>query len=291
MFTQNTNTHLTWPLDSHTTLKFTNWALSKKELTHTTVKACLHDISLLHKLKEVENSACNTFLIKTTLRGAEHLAMYENESSLGKATISLALLKKIGSEIAKSKYSRKDKQVFWASCTTAFWGSFCMGEILAKNKNGVDRESLTWKDVIMKKDYASVRVKRPKVYKGTDIVSLFAIDGLKCCPIRAMKKLAELKGVGDNGELLTQKVFTKQLKIWALPHTSEEFVKRLTGHCFRSAIPTILAARPDIVSEEDIKIWGRISEAGWGVAKLPELYFRIFQTFDKGRNSFKVSYT
>ncbi len=65
------------PLDSHTTLKFTNWALSKKELTHTTVKAYLHDISLLHKLKEVDNSACNTFLIKTTLRGAENLAMYE----------------------------------------------------------------------------------------------------------------------------------------------------------------------------------------------------------------------
>jgi hypothetical protein len=271
-FAQHTNTHLTWPLDSHTTLKFTNWALSKKELTHTTVKAYLHDISLLHKLKEVDNSACNTFLIKTTLRGAENLAMYENENSLGKATISLALLRKIGSEIAKSKYSRKDKQVFWASCTTAFWGSFRMGEILAKNRDGIDRESLTWKDVIMRKDYASIRVKRPKVNKGTDIVSLFAVDGLKCCPIRALRKLAELKGTGDespftldNGELLTQKVFTEQLKIWALPHTSEEFVKRLTGHCFRSAIPTILAARPDIVSEEDIKIWGRWSSEAFEI--------------------------
>ncbi len=126
------------------------------------------------------------------------------------------MLRKIGSEIAKSKYSRKDKQVFWASCTTAFWGSFRTGEILAKYKNEVDRESLTWKDVIMKKDYASVKVKRPKVNKGTDIVSLFALDRLKCCPIRALKKLAELKGVGDespftldNGELLTQQVFTK----------------------------------------------------------------------------------
>ncbi len=182
------------------------------------------------------------------MRGAENLAMYENENSLGKATISLALLRKIGSEIAKSKYSKKDKQVFWASCTTAFWGSFRMGEILAKNKNGIDRESLTWKDVIMKKDYASVKIKRPKVNKGTDIVSLFAVDGLKCCPIRALKKLAELKGVGDeslftleNGELLTQKVFTKHLKIWALPH------------------------RPDIVSEEDIKIWGRWSSEAFEI--------------------------
>ena len=53
-----------------------------------------------------------------------------------------------------------------------------MGEILAKNKNGIDRESLTWKDIIMRKDYASVKVKRPKVNKGTDIVSLFTVDGL-----------------------------------------------------------------------------------------------------------------
>ena len=44
---------MNWPLDSNTTLKFTNWALTKKELSHTTVKAYLHDISLLHKLKEV----------------------------------------------------------------------------------------------------------------------------------------------------------------------------------------------------------------------------------------------
>jgi hypothetical protein len=36
-----------------------------------------------------------------------------------------------------------------------------------------------------------------RVNKGTDIVSLFAVDGLKCCSIRALKKLAELKGAGD----------------------------------------------------------------------------------------------
>ncbi len=38
-----------------------------------------------------------------------------------------------------------------------------------------------------------------------------------------------------------------------------------TGHCFRSAIPTIVAARPDIVSEEDIKIWGRWSSEAFEI--------------------------
>jgi hypothetical protein len=44
-----------------------------------------------------------------------------------------------------------------------------------------------------------------------------------------------------------------------------DFVKRLTGHCLRSAIPTILAARPDIVSEEDIKIWGWWSSEAFAI--------------------------
>jgi hypothetical protein len=69
----------------------------------------------------------------------------------------------------------------------------------------------------------------------------------------------------ENGKILTQKEFNKQLKIWALAHTSADFVKRLTGHCFRSAIPTILAARPDILSEEDIKIWGWWSSEAFAI--------------------------
>jgi hypothetical protein len=187
-FAKETQTHVTWPLNSNTTLYFTNWALSKKGLSHSTVKAYLNNISLIHKLKEKDNSACNTFLIKTTLKGAENLAMYKNEGSNSKATISIQLLQKIGSKIAKSNISKRDKQVYWTSCMTAFWGSFRMGKILAKNQNGIDRESLTWKDIKLDRDFATVLIKRPKVNKTeTDIVNLFAVEGLKL-PYKSTKK-------------------------------------------------------------------------------------------------------
>jgi hypothetical protein len=60
-FAQETQTHIAWPLNSNTTLHLTNWALSKKGLSHSTVTAYLNNISLIYKLKEVDNSACNTF--------------------------------------------------------------------------------------------------------------------------------------------------------------------------------------------------------------------------------------
>jgi hypothetical protein len=69
----------------------------------------------------------------------------------------------------------------------------------------------------------------------------------------------------DNGKNLTQALFTKRLKIWALPHTSKNFVENLTGHCLRSSIPTILASRPDLASDEDIMIWGRWSSEAYKI--------------------------
>jgi len=45
--------------------------------------------------------------------------------------MTLALLKLIGHQIAKSDWSDDSKLTVWGACTTAFFGAFRIGEILA----------------------------------------------------------------------------------------------------------------------------------------------------------------
>ncbi len=108
-FAIHTNTHIEWPMSKAFLHSFTHWALSTKDLSHCTVKAYLHDISLVHKLKNIDHSNCNDFLLKTTLKGAENLELYENLHKKGKPTITVQLLRNIGTEIAKSNLSKLDK--------------------------------------------------------------------------------------------------------------------------------------------------------------------------------------
>jgi hypothetical protein len=118
-------------MSKHFLHSFTSWALSTKDLSHNTVKSYLHNISLVHKLKNIDHSNCNDFFLTTTLKGAKNLELYENLHKKGKPTITIQLLRNVGHEISKSKLSKLDKQVFWTTLTLAFWDSLRMGEKLA----------------------------------------------------------------------------------------------------------------------------------------------------------------
>jgi hypothetical protein len=69
-FAIHTNTHIEWPMSKAFLHSFTHWALNTKDLSHCSVKAYLHDISLVHKLKNIDHSNCNDFLLTTILKGA-----------------------------------------------------------------------------------------------------------------------------------------------------------------------------------------------------------------------------
>jgi hypothetical protein len=91
-FAIHTNTHIEWPMSKAFLHSFTYWALSTKDLSHSTVKAYLYDISLIHKFKNIDHSNCNDFLLTTTLKGAENLELYENLYKKGKPMITIQLL-------------------------------------------------------------------------------------------------------------------------------------------------------------------------------------------------------
>jgi hypothetical protein len=89
-----------------------------------------------------------------------------------------------------------------------------MGEVLAKKTNQLSTETLTWNDIEIEDDSCLVHVKFSKVSKkGGDYVQIFKVDGVKCCPVRALRLLKDLSGKIDknsspfklsNGKFLTQ---------------------------------------------------------------------------------------
>jgi hypothetical protein len=107
-----------------------------------------------------------------------------------------------------------------------------MGEVLAKKTNQLSTETLTWNDIGIEDDSCLVHIKFLKVSKkGGDYVQIFKVDGVKCCPVRALKLLKGISGQIDskaspfklsNGKFLTQSLFTSNLKLWASPYRSKD---------------------------------------------------------------------
>ena len=264
-FAQHTGIHVTWPFSQSILHRYIAWAFDTAELSSTTIKAYVHDFSIIHKLRGLDNSNCTSFLTLTALKGAENMELYKNITKKCKSTMDLDLLKKLGHQIAKCSMSQHDKQVYWVACTLAFWGSFRMGELLEKTENELSVEAMTWSDIKDSGDSITVHVKIPKVKsRAGDDIHIFEFKGHNVCPVKAFKALRKMSSQDsqhiftlDSGKNLTIAKFTHMIKSWAAPYRSKEFVENLSGHSFRNAIPSVLACRPDLAEEDDICTWGR----------------------------------
>ena len=76
--------------------------------------------------------------------------------------MSLPLLKLIGHELAKSDWAVDKKATVWAACTTAFFGSFRLGEILSKSKNMIPAETLLWSNMSFRDNSVIIYIRIPK---------------------------------------------------------------------------------------------------------------------------------
>jgi hypothetical protein len=124
---------------------FTAWALTENRLKSSTVKSYLSSLATLHRLRNVSDENFSNYIVKTIIRGAENLALYEDYAKDTRKVMTLPLLKLIGHELACSDWSEISKQVF------------C-------NKNlFVPKETLLWKDITFRgKDSVLVKIKISK---------------------------------------------------------------------------------------------------------------------------------
>ena len=162
--------------------------------------------------------------------------------------------------------------------TVAFFGSFRFGEILCSSPSKfVEDESLLWKDIIFNEDSVLIKIKIPKSRNGKgEFVDLFTIPNCTFCPVLALKRLFSLKARNPlspvfeftSSLLLTSGSLNTSLVKLLQPVIGDSALL-ISGHSFRVALPSVLANRPDLASDEDIKRWGRWSSASF------QLYTRL----------------
>jgi hypothetical protein len=259
----------TLPLSDEVLCDFVSWVILSRGLKTSTAKTYLSNLSTIHELRGFGRVNCFQALTKRVLKGAENIAFYRNVASESRRVMTLPLLKLLGHEISRSSWSKTNKQVFWSACTTAFFGSFRFGEILAPTEWAFNsHETLLWSDVNFSHDSVLIHVKISKNRsRHGEYIDLFPFPGHNCCPMKSLARLRDLnpdRRPGDpvfqfdSGKLLTSGNLNLVLGQLLKPHLGEQ-AKRIQGHSFRAAIPSALANNPDLAGEDDIKSWGRWS--------------------------------
>jgi hypothetical protein len=129
------------------------------------------------------------------LKGLTHRSLV-TAKSLTRRVMTFSLLLTLGHKIANSPWVPLSKQVVWMPAVVAFFGSTCLGEILAsKGKEFLPSSDLTWSDVQATIDNSlTARIKQPKSgEKEGEYVDIFSFSSYHCCRVKALKKLKELQ--------------------------------------------------------------------------------------------------
>ena len=235
----------------------------------STIKNYVNTLATLHKLRGFDEHFSSNYMLKFAIRGAENLSIYkDNKSRGGRLAMSLPLLKILGNEIARSNWSKINKQVLWSACTVAFFGSCRLGELLSENENSYDPfTTLLWGDVIFHQDSMVIHVKSPKsrVPQG-EFIDLFRSHIENCCPFKSLSFLYSITSTSDqptlpvfmfdSGKLLTKQKFNATIR----GLLAAKFGKKsnlLSGHSFRQGIPSLLAKYPELVKDSHVMGWGR----------------------------------
>jgi len=257
-----------WPVSREILAEYITWAYLSRKLKSATISNYLDSLRTVHMLRGLQCSQFEDYIIKSVIRGGENLELMNSEVKATRKVMSLQLLKLLGDGVSKCSWEEESKQVVWAACTTAFFGSFRFGELLSKRENTYSpADSLLWSDVkFLDGDHILIHIRNPKSkMKEGEFVDIFKFDGHGVCPVKALKKLAEMRKNKDmdspvfsfsTGKCLTQRNLNQLLEDLLFPYIGEES-KQITGHSFRAAIPAVLAKFPEVANSAEIMGWGR----------------------------------
>jgi hypothetical protein len=260
---------LTWPLSEHTLTNFIFYAVTVKNLKHSTIKTYISSFALYQNLRKIDSKNCFSFHTKTALKGAKNLEFYKVKKTTKRRAVTYPMLKILCHQIANTAWPKHNKQVFWTALTVAFFGAMRFGELLSSSSNVFNsHETLLWEDINLKHSSAIVTVKIPKSKNlKSEFVDLFKIPDERYCPINALKVLKEsTKNFSEkipvftfeNGLHLTIHTLNSTLHTLLFPLLGD-IAYEYSAHSFRAGLPSALASCPDLVADEQVKLCGRWS--------------------------------
>ena len=258
------------PIKIENVRAFATWAISKKGLKSSTIRAYISSLNVAHI---VSNNPFENFnsdkCIKMALKGAANIENLSGACKIDRLPMTYDLLAILGHRLAELNWGEFSKQLFWTACVISFFTSCRMGELLPLYEKGYDpNTTLLWQNVKMldkNEIILFVPYCKTKGFKGK-IVDMYPLKNDAKCPVAALvrlKRLAEKNGVWDPLKpvfsLLSGKNFTKNCLNRGLSCLLEDFCDenhKITGHSFRAAIPSLISSHPDRHSVSELKDWG-----------------------------------
>jgi hypothetical protein len=285
-----------WPITVNSLKNYIEWAIFDKNLSHASVTSYIYSLQTGHTLIGIDTSVFDNPIIKLMLRGAKNTQTAKDKPT--RKIITIPILKLIGHEISNLSWSSFSKQVFWAACCSAFFGSTRMGELLAELESKFDPTStLTWNDVKFDCDKILLHIKNPKVSSNHgDFIDLYMCEGHSYCPFSCLlnlKNMAETLNIFnvhtpvfcfENGKNLTIKKFSSILQKLLFRHMGMAAFE-YSGHSFRPALPSYMAMFPELISKEEIKAQGRWKSSAFEIytrlkrSEKRKLFNKIIKTF------------
>jgi hypothetical protein len=275
MFATSVGKPVMWPFTPTFLRSYVNWACETRKLSPSTIRLYISDLKSLHRLKDLETNCFEDYFGRNMIKGAENLLMYSNIVKRSRLAMSFPPLKIMGHEIATSDWTNDSKRVVWTAACVAFFGSFRMGELLSPEENSFNSETLTWNCVNF--DSASsaiIEIKFPKNGKPNEshFVDIFKIGDSSICPLKCLRGLQDANpwAVKQNWpvfsfspkKFLSTKLFTKTVRSLLKNHLGNN-AEKISGHSFRAGIPAAIANHPDLLSNDDVRKWGRWSSASY----------------------------
>jgi hypothetical protein len=204
------------------------------------------------------------------MSGAKNSCGTPNSISSNRRVANMHTLKLISHALAASDWCEISKQTVWATCTTAFFASVRLGEILSDFVSSFDpTATLLWKHVKFLNEneiLLYIPCTKTKKYAG-EFIDLFAINNL-ACPVKALYALMKMQiklGFFD----LNAPVFAFSKNYFITTRKLNEILRSLlsswyndsTGfiscHSFRGAMINIMQANSTLFDISDYRIYGR----------------------------------
>jgi len=259
-----------WPVNIEEARSFAVYCLSVRKVKPDTAKGYLANINLAHSLQNLKSPDIeNDKILKMIFAGAKNVQI-ETKLENCRRVMTLPTLMILSHRIAEKAWSELKKQTVWTACTTGFFTSARMGELLAETSTNFDCNStLLWKHVkFLHKDDILIRLPFTKTKKVEgDFIDLFSFDSLPCCPVAALKRLSKIQ-YEQNVFDLERPVFlvekncfltTRELNAILKDLLKDIFIpgeNSISCQSFRAGIPNAIAKFPEKNFVSDVKDWG-----------------------------------
>ena len=267
MFGKDTKTKICWPLNEKTINGFSLWCIGEKNLAAATIKSYIYALSHIQKSKIFEGIPLAKSLAKKIILGGKNANLTSDHNKAHqKGAITFSKLKKLRKYLKNQANAHNENFTeIWACCTTAFFGSFRLGELVAEKSENFDKTTtLLWKDISKSKKCWKIHLKKPKSNFEFETVYLFPFPEKKLCPISHLKKLKKKQQkTGSYGEknpvfrLNSGKNITKTFLNAILSDAFQKEKRKISCKSFRCGIPSSLGNLPEIANDQHIKGWGR----------------------------------